>query len=125
MASVREQQQKSVNYKILHLLEGNPEMSTRELARSVGISNGGAFYVVDALVKKGLIKLENFRSTKNKGRYAYILTPSGLAEKATLTSAFLRIKREEYEALKQEIKELENDIARTAVPANAAQDDFR
>jgi EPS-associated MarR family transcriptional regulator len=76
----------------------------------VGISSGGAHYVVSALVEKGLIKLGNFSASEDKRRYAYILTPTGLAEKAAITKRFLARKIEEYEALKAEIEELRDEI---------------
>jgi EPS-associated MarR family transcriptional regulator len=76
----------------------------------VGISSGGAHYVLSALIEKGLIKLGNFSASEDKRRYAYILTPTGLAEKAAITKRFLARKIEEYEALKAEIEELQDEI---------------
>ena len=40
--------------------------------------------------------------SKNKFGYVYLLTPSGLAEKASLTGRFLQRKLEEYEEMKEE-----------------------
>jgi hypothetical protein len=53
--------------------------------------------------------MRNFRNAENKLRYAYILTPAGLAAKAELTSGFLRRKVAEYEALKAEIESLQDE----------------
>ena len=39
-----------------------------------------------ALMDKGAIKIRNFRGNTRKLSYAYILTPHGLAEKASLTA---------------------------------------
>ena len=104
MASNRKQLQEETRFRILRLLHEDPEMSTREIADAVGISNGGAFYCINALVEKGLVKLGNFSASNQKNRYAYILTPRGVVEKSTLTARFLRRKMEEYEVLREEIE---------------------
>lgn len=91
---------------MLRLLQENPEISQRELAALVGVSVGGVHYVLNALIEKGLVKLGNFTAADDKRRYAYILTPKGVAQKAALTRAFLVRKMEEYEALKAEIEAL-------------------
>ncbi|MEP1207435.1 MAG: MarR family EPS-associated transcriptional regulator [Rhizobiaceae bacterium] len=110
MASNRKQIQEDTHLRILRLLNENPEISTREIADLVGISNGGAYYCLNALIEKGLIKIGNFSSSKHKNRYAYILTPRGISEKASLTKRFLVRKRMEFEALKDEIDALETEI---------------
>ena len=96
---------------MLRLLEDNPEMSTRDLADEMGISNGAAYYCLNALVEKGWVKLGNFKRSEHKGRYAYVLTPSGIAERAGLTKRFLARKINEYEALKAEIEELSDEVS--------------
>ena len=95
-------------------------MSQRDIAAAVGISVGGVHYCLNALIDKGFVKLGNFSSSKDKRRYAYMLTPKGLAEKAALTSRFLQRKMKEYDALKAEIDALQDEISsspeETAVP---------
>ncbi len=86
-----------------------PEMSSRQVADAVGISNGSAYYVLTALVEKGLVKLENFKKNPKKGRYAYLLTPKGIREKSLLTHNFIERKRQEYRDLKTEIEALEEE----------------
>lgn len=98
--------QEDTHYRVLRLLQENPEISQRELAALVGVSVGGVHYVLNALIEKGLVKLGNFTAADDKRRYAYILTPKGVAQKAALTRAFLVRKMEEYEALKAEIEAL-------------------
>lgn len=110
MAGQRSKMQEDVRYRILRLLQDNPEMSQRQLAAEVGTSVGGVHYVLNALIEKGLIKLGNFSSAEDKRRYAYILTPKGLSEKAAITKRFLERKIEEFEALKMEIDELQIEI---------------
>lgn len=102
-------------FRILRLLENNPELSQRELAKAVGISNGSVHYLLKALVEKGLLKFSNFSSSRDKRRYAYVLTPQGLAQKAVLTRRFLTRKLDEYEALKAEIRALEKEIVSDSV----------
>ena len=114
MAGNRAGMQEDVRFRVLSLLEENPELSQRELAAKLGISVGGAHYVLSALVEKGLVKLGNFTAAKDKRRYAYILTPKGMAEKAAITQQFLRRKIAEYEALKAEIASLEDDLGKHA-----------
>lgn len=108
--SQREQLQEEVRFRILRLLQENPEMSQRELAREVGISTGGVHYVLSALVDKGLVKLGNFQASRDRRRYAYVLTPQGISEKARLMRRFLRRKRAEYEALRDEIAALSAEL---------------
>ncbi len=98
----------------MRLISQNPEMSTRQVADAVGISNGSAYYVLTALVDKGLVKLGNFRKNPRKGQYAYILTPKGIREKSLLTHNFIERKREEFEVLRSEIKALEEEAGLTA-----------
>jgi EPS-associated MarR family transcriptional regulator len=102
--------QEDVHFRVLRLLQENPELSQRELAKAVGISVGGAHYVLNALIEAGMVKLGNFKAAEDKRRYAYILTPKGLAEKARITKRFLTRKLAEYEALKQEIEALRGEI---------------
>ena len=96
--------------RVMRLLEKDPFISTREIARRVGISNGAAYYCVTALVDKGFVKLKNFARSKTKGNYMYQLTPRGIRAKAALTVSFLERKRNEYEDLKTEIERLENEL---------------
>jgi len=96
---------------LLRLLEGNPQMNQRDLAAAAGVSLGKTNYCINALLDKGLIKVQNFKSNKRKLAYAYLLTPAGIAEKAALTQRFLARKMEEYDALKAEIEQLKQEAA--------------
>ena len=97
--------------KVLRLLEINPQMKQRELAAAAGVSLGKTNYCINALLEKGLIKVQNFKSHKRKLSYAYLLTPAGIAGKAVLTQQFLKCKMEEYELLKAEIELLKQDVS--------------
>ena len=110
MASQRGQQQEETHFRVMRLLDEDPSISTREIAKKVGISNGAAYYCVTALVEKGFVKLKNFTQSKNKANYIYELTPRGIRAKAALTVSFLERKRNEYEDLKLEIESLESEL---------------
>ena len=113
MTSKRTKLQEDTHFRVLRLLQENPEMSQRELAEAVGVSVGGLHYVLNALIEKGLVKLGNFTAAEDKRRYAYVLTPKGLSEKAAITRRFLARKIEEYEALKAEIEGLQGECGST------------
>lgn len=110
MTSKRTKLQEDTHFRVLRLLQENPEMSQRELAEAVGVSVGGIHYVLNALIDKGLVKLGNFTAAEDKRRYAYILTPKGVAQKAVLARAFLARKLEEYKALREEIEKLSGEV---------------
>jgi EPS-associated MarR family transcriptional regulator len=90
-------------YKILKLVSANPEISQRELAKTLGVSLGKTNFCLNALIEKGLLKAANFRNSQNKLAYMYLLTPSGIEEKSKITLRFLTAKMREYEALQLEI----------------------
>ena len=96
--------------RVLRTLEANPELSQRQLAAELGVSLGGVNYALKALIERGFVKAENFRKSGNKVAYLYVLTPRGVAEKASLATAFLGRKLEEYEVLKQEIEALKGEV---------------
>jgi EPS-associated MarR family transcriptional regulator len=104
------QLQEDTHFRVLALLERNPDISQRDLAKTLGISLGGVNYSLRALVEKGMVKAQNFSSSDKKLAYAYILTPKGLAEKSLLTARFLKRKMDEYEALKAEIESLQYSL---------------
>lgn len=98
-------------YKIFKLVEANPEISQRELARELGISLGKVNYCLKALIEKGLLKAGNFRNSKNKMAYVYRLTPKGIEERANVTMRFLKQKLSEYESLQDEIKLIREELS--------------
>jgi len=111
MTTQRDKLREDVQFRILRLLQDNPEMSQRDLAKAVGVSTGGIHYVLNALLDKGLLKLGNFTAAEDKRRYAYVLTRKGIAAKADLTKRFLVRKMAEYELLKAEIDEVHDDLS--------------
>ena len=99
-----------LHFRILHLLEDNPDISQREIAQKLGISLGGANYCLKALIDIGHIKIDNFNKNPKKIGYLYLLTPKGIVEKAHLTSGFLKRKMDEYLALRKEIDSLQSRV---------------
>ena len=85
--------------KVLRLLTRSPRLSQREVAAAVGVSVGKVNYCLRALITKGLVKVKNYRKSRNRLAYLYLLTPAGVAEKTDLTRRFLARKVKEYEAL--------------------------
>lgn len=98
-----------IRYMLLKELDNNPDISQRELASVMGMSLGKTNYCIKALVEAGLVKMANFARSKQKIKYAYVLTPKGLSEKASVTFRFLKNKQKQYEQLEKEIEELKKE----------------
>jgi len=120
MTSRRSQLQEDTYYRVLRMLQDNPDMTQREIAQSLGLSTSGLNYCLKALIEKGWVKVHNFSQSKNKFGYIYVLTPQGIAEKLALTSRFLNRKLSEYEALKVEIEGLQAEVQTFALPQTKA-----
>ena len=101
-----------MRYKLMRLLEDNPSLSQREVARALGISLGKVNYCLQALVRKGWIKAANFKNSQNKAAYMYLLTPRGVEQKASLALEYLQIKMREYENLRAEIELVREEARR-------------
>lgn len=99
-----------VRYRLLKYLEAHPGASQRELARELDLSLGKVNYCLQALVTKGLLKVQNFKNSYRKSAYLYLLTPQGIEMKVSLTYRFLRIKMAEYDALAAEIERLTAEV---------------
>tara|TARA_Y100000768_G_C23952159_1_gene670793 strand:- start:221 stop:592 length:372 start_codon:yes stop_codon:yes gene_type:complete len=104
------QDYKYINLELLRYLQDRQNVSQRELAKELGISLGRINFLLNALIKKGAIKVRNFKNNQNKLAYAYYLTPTGIKEKAVLTIEFFRRKSAEYDTIKHELERLEKDI---------------
>jgi EPS-associated MarR family transcriptional regulator len=109
-----------MRFKLMRLLEENPKLSQRDVAREIGISLGRVNYCLQALVHKGWIKASHFKNSRNKLAYRYLLTPRGIEEKARLTVRFLQMKVREYESLRDEIEQLRREVGH-AVPTVSDQ----
>ncbi len=102
---------------VLREIDADPEMTQRTLSSRLGLSLGKINFLVKALLEKGLIKVENFKNSKNKSAYLYSLTPHGFEEKTKATYLFLKRKIEEYERLEVEIKQLKKEAGVADLPS--------
>ena len=93
-------------FEILRAIDKKSNMTQRDLSNSLGFSLGKINYCLNALKDKGLIKIGNFSKSKNKIKYAYVLTPKGISEKTRLTYNFLKRKMKENEELQKDLKNL-------------------
>lgn len=91
MAANRKPQQRSLEgdgYRELRLLEevaSRPEVSQRHLARQLNVALGVANLLVRTLAHKGYIRASRVRWK----RWAYVLTPAGIAHKVQLTLDYI------------------------------------
>lgn len=99
-----------LEYRTLKLLEQQPDLTQRQLSEALGVSLGKTNYLLKSLIDVGWIKLDNFQKSNNKWGYSYLLTPSGVAEKAAITVRFLRRKKQEYNDLQTEIANLQKEV---------------
>jgi EPS-associated MarR family transcriptional regulator len=104
-------------YRILRLLESSPGMSQRAVARELGMSLGKVNYSLQALMRRGWIKANNFKNSQNKAAYMYLLTPVGIEAKTKLAIQFLRVKMDEYDRLGEEIERVRRELGERAYGA--------
>ena len=84
---------------LMQVIEKDCGASQRLLAQSTGFSIGKVNYCLKALIDIGFIKVDNFNKSSKKINYAYILTPKGINEKASITQQFIIKKKQEYDKL--------------------------
>ncbi|MBQ5939644.1 MarR family EPS-associated transcriptional regulator [Massilia sp. AB1] len=112
MSSRQASRQEDTYFRVMRILQDDPDLTQRELAERLGVSVSGLNYCLKALIAKGWVKMQNFSHSRNKFGYVYILTPHGIAQKAALASVFLKRKLDEYDALKAEIDALELEVGK-------------
>jgi len=110
MASRRKEHQEDAKLRVFQIINENPKLTTREIAKKVGISNGSAYYLLTSLIEKGFVKLSNFKENSPNIKYSYLLTSKGIREKSLITSRFLVRKKQEFKALRDEINSLEESF---------------
>jgi EPS-associated MarR family transcriptional regulator len=116
--------EQEIRYRLLKILSQERDHSQRRMAREMGISLGKVNYCVSALIKQGLLKVHRFQASRNKVRYIYLLTPSGIEEKARLTVDFLKTKLREHEEIKRQIRELLLEMDQENLPDGFEEADF-
>jgi len=117
---VRRHLSDDLRYRLLKHLSEQPQASQRQLSEVLGVSVGSLNYCVNALIERGWVKVTNCRNSHHKLAYAYLLTPSGIEAKTRIAVRFLQRKLEEYEALAQEIAQLQSEVAAAEEPAGEA-----
>jgi EPS-associated MarR family transcriptional regulator len=110
MPAIIDQSIADTHLRLLRLLEARSDLSQRDLARELGMSLGKVNYCLKALIDRGLVKVRNFRDSRNKLGYAYLLTPRAIDNKSTIALHFLKRKVDEYEKLRAEIEQLKREI---------------
>ena len=88
---------------VMRKIGANSNLTQRDLAEELGFSLGKLNYCLRELKNKGFIKMNNFRKSKQKIKYIYVLTPGGISAKTKLTINFMKRKMEEYEELKKDL----------------------
>jgi EPS-associated MarR family transcriptional regulator len=101
---------------IFREINKSPDLTQRELSFRLGISLGKVNFLINALIRKGFIKVENFKKSSNKIAYFYCLTPGGIEEKSRMTYLFLKRKMREYEQLELEIQQLREEVRTSGAP---------
>ena len=104
-----------VEYYLLREIASRSEFTQLELAQKIGVSVGKVNHVLSALVQKGIVKMENFKQSKSKKGYLYLLTPNGINRKKVITLNFIRRKMDEYERLEREIAKARREIEEEVV----------
>lgn len=92
----------SRSLQLLSEISGEEPLSQRELSRRLGIAVGLVNSYLKNLVSKGFVRVKNFPSN----RYAYLLTPQGIAEKSRLAYQHLSYFTSLYTVARQDYLEL-------------------
>jgi len=110
MASRRKEHQEDAKLRVFQIINENPQLTTREISKKVGISHGSAYYLLTSLIDMGFVKIKNYKNSSQKVKYFYLLTPKGIREKSLVTSRFLERKKLEFEELRDEINSLDEAV---------------
>ena len=103
--------------RIFREIDRSPEMTQRELSSRLGISLGKVNFLINTLIGKGFVKVENFKKSSSKSAYLYYLTPIGMEEKIRTSCRFLRQKIREYDRLATEIQQLRKEVQESGFPS--------
>jgi predicted transcriptional regulator len=92
----------SRSLQLLSEISGEEPLSQRELSRRLGIAVGLVNSYLKNLVSKGFVRVKDFPSN----RYAYLLTPQGIAEKSRLAYQHLSYFTSLYTVARQDYLDL-------------------
>jgi len=95
---------------VMRKIDENRNLTQRDLAEELGFSLGKLNYCIKELQIRGFIKMNNFRKSKNKMKYIYMLTPGGITAKTKLTINFMKRKMQEFDELKKELEQSKKHV---------------
>jgi DNA-binding MarR family transcriptional regulator len=101
----------SRSLQLLSEISGEEPLSQRELSRRLGIAVGLVNSYLKNLVSKGYVRVKNFPSN----RYAYLLTPQGIAEKSRLAYQHLSYFTSLYTLARQDYLDLFHRLEESGV----------
>lgn len=84
---------------LMHFIQHNKKVTHRLIAKEYGLSIGKVNYCLQALVKIGFVKIHNFKNSRHKIGYTYLMTAKGIKEKKIITKKFIAKKQQEYDKL--------------------------
>jgi DNA-binding MarR family transcriptional regulator len=99
------------SFLLLSEISSDEQLSQRELAKRLGIALGLVNSYLKNLVAKGFVRVNNFP----KNRYAYLLTPTGFAEKSRLAYQHLSYFSGLYTVARQDYLRLFRSLAAEGV----------
>ena len=85
---------------LLEALESTPETTQADLAAQVGVAVGTVNWYLKRWSKKGYVKIKRI----GRWEWHYLLTPQGMARKATLASKYLEASMSLYRRTRTEAK---------------------
>jgi DNA-binding MarR family transcriptional regulator len=88
-------------HKLLAAIEADQHLSQRSLARSLGIALGLTNLILRRLVRKGWVRMVHIKPN----RVRYLLTPTGIAEKARMSRDSLQYSVRFYTDARNRIRE--------------------
>ncbi len=98
------------HFQTLRVLAQDGKLSQRDLASHLGLSLGRVNFIINSLIRKGLVKARRFKNSRNKLAYRYALTPKGIRAKIRVTHSFIQAKLREHEKLRADIEELKKEL---------------
>ena len=99
------------SFQLLSEITGDEPLSQRELSRRLGVAVGLVNSYLKNLVAKGYIRVKAFP----RNRYAYLLTPTGIAEKSRLACQHLSYFTGLYTVVRQDYLNLFRSLEATGV----------
>ncbi len=110
---------RSYDLEILTHIEENPDTTQANIATQLGVAVGSVNWYIKRLVNKGYIKATRMQ----RRRLRYLLTPSGIAEKARLTKKFMQASLHWYRITREASKNFIDEIKQAGYDTVCLQGD--